>query len=69
VHIVILVLSVLATIFIAYAVAGISGFFFGCGRLDFVVFGLLGGIISGISALILWQKFFLPQPTKKEKDS
>jgi hypothetical protein len=37
--------------------------------LDFVVFGLLGGIISGISALILWQKFFLPQPTKKEKDS
>lgn len=67
-HIAILILSILATIFIAYAVAGISGFFFGSGRMDFIVFGLLGGIISGVSALILWQKFSLPQPTKKEKD-
>ena len=52
-HIVILILSVLATIFIAYAVAGISSFFFGSGRLDFVVFGLLGGIISGVSLSLI----------------
>jgi len=68
VHIMILILSMLATIFMAYAVAGISGFFLGSGRIDFIVFGLLGAIISGVSALILWQKFSLPQPTEKEKD-
>ena len=67
-HIVILILSVLATIFIAYAVAGISSF--SLVLEDWIsLFWLTWGIISGVSALILWQKFFLPQPTKKEKDS
>ena len=45
-HIVILILSVLAAIFIAYAVAGISSFFFGSGRLDFVVLAYLGALFQ-----------------------
>ncbi|HOJ82236.1 MAG TPA: hypothetical protein PLR17_04005 [Acetomicrobium flavidum] len=64
----VLILSISTVVFIGYAVAGISSFFYGVGRLDLIALGLIGGLSSGACALLLWLKFMLPRSTKTGKD-
>jgi len=64
----VLILSILTVVFFGYAIAGIGSFFYGVGRLDLILLGLIGGISSGACALILWLKFTLPRSAKTDKD-
>jgi hypothetical protein len=68
VRLIILILSIAATFFIGYAVAGISTFLYGSGRSDLILIGLLGGISCGTLALMLWKKIIIPRSTENRKD-
>jgi hypothetical protein len=39
-----------------YALAGLGGYLFGRGRMDFIVWGLLAGTASALTALYLFKK-------------
>lgn len=68
-RITVLFLSIATLVLYGYALAGLGGYFFGKGRPDLVIIGLLLGTCSAVSALWLWRKYLvtLEQEIRKEK--
>ncbi len=56
----VLILSMSSVLFFSYAIAGMGGFMFGRGRLDYIAFGLLAGGGAAVSAIWLWRRWLVP---------
>ncbi len=52
----VLLLSMATLVMFGYAIAGMGGYLLGRGRLDYIVFGLAGGVATACLALFLWKK-------------
>lgn len=55
-RIIVLLLSMGTVILYGYALAGMGGFLFGKGRMDYIVWGLSFGSITATAALWLWKR-------------
>ncbi|NLM71978.1 MAG: hypothetical protein GX181_08490 [Synergistaceae bacterium] len=56
---IVLMLSVSSVLLFSYAVAGMGGFLFGRGRLDYIALGLFGGGGAAAAALWLWRRWLV----------
>ena len=50
-------LSMSSVIAFGYALAGYAGYAFGRGRKDYIVIGIVAGILTGSLALWLWKRW------------
>ena len=55
----VLLLSMGTIVLYGYALAGMGGYLLGRGRIDYIIFGLLGGSVSAWGALFFWRKYLL----------
>lgn len=55
----VLLLSMGTIVLYGYALAGMGGYLLGRGRIDYILFGLLGGSLSAWAALFLWKKYLV----------
>lgn len=64
-------LSMSSVIAFGYALAGYAGYAFGHGRKDYIVIGIIAGVLTGSLALWLWKRWmphFLEAPPKDGKE-
>lgn len=64
----VLVLSMGSVVSFGYALAGAAGFLVGRGRADYIICGLLFGVLSAAGALFLWKKFLLSMGMEEERE-
>ena len=64
---VVLLLSMGTIVLYGYALAGMGGYLLGRGRIDYILFGLLGGSVSAWAALVLWKKYLVALDSEEEK--
>lgn len=53
---IVLLLSIGTLVAYGYALAGLGGYLWGKGSMDYIVWGLILGTLSAVIALILWKK-------------
>lgn len=64
-------LSMSSVIAFGYALAGYAGYAFGHGRKDYIVIGIIAGVLTGSFALWLWKRWmpnFLEAPSEDRKE-
>ena len=64
-------LSMSSVIAFGYALAGYAGYAFGRGRKDYIVIGIVAGILTSSLALWLWKRwmpYFLEAPSEDGED-
>ena len=64
----ILALSMGSVVSFGYALAGYGGHAFGKGRTDYVVWGLVGGVVLALAAMTLWKKW-MPRFMMSEEEA
>ncbi len=52
----VMLLSMATVVLYGYALAGLGGYIWGNGRMDYILWGLIGGTISALVALYFWKK-------------
>ena len=67
-----LVLSILTLVFFGRALAGVGGFLFGRGRIDYIFQGLLLGFMTTVAAFWAWRRYLKElelEPQSEEDES
>ena len=62
----VLLLSMGTIVLYGYALAGMGGYLLGRGRINYIIFGLLGGSVSAWGALFFWRKYLLSLERKRD---
>ncbi len=69
----VMLLSMATVILYGYALAGMGGYLWGRGRVDYILWGLVAGTLCGLAALYLWkthpQAFFTDADSPQDRHS
>lgn len=72
-RLIVLLLSMSTVVLYGYALAGLGGYFWGHGRMDYILWGLgLGTFLGAVSLYLVWKfhsAFFKEDGQEKTKDT